>query len=243
MSRRSSLTGSGYNARPWSTWLPFGRRPFFPLASTASVAANTLVLAGVSKLCPGVSITNNFALGAIPNEGASGTGLVSKELSDRERLRSHQGACRTARCDSTCPVTRLVRTYCQSPCSRSVCIFPFVRQLRSPTKNASFDFPGYPSSDETSARNRSKHGVAKVSRTSALMFTFLARRGSYVSKSWRRKECSAKRSACSPTWSGRFQTHIVGRHRMETVPGIPTFRPPGRPGRSALGARSLHHKS
>jgi hypothetical protein len=50
---------------------------------------------------------------------------------------------------------------CHSPCSRSVGIFPSVRALRSQTKNASFDFPGYPNNDKTSGRNRSKHAVAK----------------------------------------------------------------------------------
>jgi hypothetical protein len=72
------------------------------------------------------------------------------------------------------------------------------------------------------------HLGGHVSKVCGDVLHFLHEGGLYVSESQRRKVCSAKRSPASPTRAGGFQNHLVRRCRLETVPGVPTFRPAGR---------------
>src|SRR5271154_4581919 len=81
-----------------------------------------------------------------------------------------------------------------------------------------------------------------VSKICGNVLHFLNERGLYVTESQRCKACSAKRSPASPTRAGGFQSHLVRRCRLETVPGVPTFRPSGRRRGSALAARPLHNQ-
>jgi hypothetical protein len=80
----------------------------------------------------------------------------------------------------------------------------------------------------------------KIGRADVLHF--LHEGGLYVAESQRRKARLAKRSPASPTRAGGFQNHLARRCRLETVPGVPTFRPAGRRRGSALGARPLHNQ-
>ena len=56
------------------------------------------------------------------------------------------------------------------------------------------------------------------------------------------KRAQRKRSPTSPTRAGGFQSNLIRRCRLETVPGVPTFRPAGRRRGSTLGARPLHYQ-
>src|SRR5580692_12031198 len=107
------------------------------------------------------------------------------------------------------------------------------RPLRSRTKMQLLNSPGHPSNNETGSRHAFEAKLGEhVSKICGDVLHFCLNGGSYVSESQCRKECSAKRSPASPTWAGGFQTHPAGGHRLETVPGIPTFCPPGRRSRS-----------
>ena len=44
----------------------------------------------------------------------------------------------------------------------------------------------------------------------------------------------------APDRARGFQSHLVRRYRLETVPCVPTFRPAGRRGGPALGAQPLY---
>src|SRR6202051_3696008 len=86
-----------------------------------------------------------------------------------------------------------------------------------------------------------------VSKVCGDVLHFLHGGGLYVSESQRRKACSARRSStkqspASPTRAGGFQKYLVRRCRLETVPGVSTFRSASRRRGSAVGTWPLHNQ-
>jgi hypothetical protein len=72
-------------------------------------------------------------------------------------------------------------------------------------------FPGHPSNGQTGNNHAFEAKLGEhFSSICGDVLHFLHERGSYVSESQYRKECSAKQSSTSPTWAGSFQNRLAG---------------------------------